>query len=253
MAKKQATQDTSWEIKDRTYFLKGPHNPLTLKIHSKHTARHPLLWYDTEKNEQREVRYATNQNSPFKDEQAGEATLGHIRFKEGSLLVQKKDQALQKILSIYHPLLGVLYTEQDIIEEAKDDLFELEMELEAMNIAKNIDIDQCEAILRVEIGSKVNKMTSKEVRRDVMIMARNNPSMFLELASDDNVEVRNIGIKAQEQGIIKLASDQRTFKWASNGRKLMTVPFDENPYSALAAWFKTDEGVEVYKSIEKRL
>ena len=33
----------------------------------------------------------------------------------------------------------------------------------------------------------------------------------------------------------------------------MNVPFDENPYSALAAWFKTDEGVEVYKSIEKKL
>jgi len=41
--------------------------------------------------------------------------------------------------------------------------------------------------------------------------------------------------------------------WGSNNRKLMVVPFDENPYSALAAWFKTDEGVEVYKSIEKRL
>jgi hypothetical protein len=37
-------------------------------------------------------------------------------------------------------------------------------------------------------------------------------------------------------------------------RKLMTVPFDEHPYSALAAWFKTDEGMEVYKAcIEKRL
>ena len=23
----------------------------------------------------------------------------------------------------------------------------------------------------------------------------------------------------------------------------MNVPFDENPYSAMAAWFKTDEGV----------
>jgi len=116
-----------------------------------------------------------------------------------------------------------------------------------------MDIDKAEAILRVEIGSKVNKMTSKEVKRDVMIMARNNPDMFLELASDDNVEVRNIGVKAQEQGIIKLAPDQRTFKWASNGRKLMTVPFDENPYSALAAWFKTDEGIEVFQTIEKRL
>ena len=27
----------------------------------------------------------------------------------------------------------------------------------------------------------------------------------------------------------------------------MTVPFEENTYSALAAWFKTDEGLEVYK------
>ena len=58
---------------------------------------------------------------------------------------------------------------------------------------------------------------------------------------------------ARETGIINLSDDQRTFKWASNGRKLMTVPFDENPYSAMAAWFKTDEGLEVYKSIEKKL
>ena len=33
----------------------------------------------------------------------------------------------------------------------------------------------------------------------------------------------------------------------------MTIPFEENPYSAIAAWFKTDEGVEVFRSIEKRL
>ena len=33
----------------------------------------------------------------------------------------------------------------------------------------------------------------------------------------------------------------------------MTVPFDEHPYSALAAWFKTDEGVEIYKSVAKKL
>ena len=41
--------------------------------------------------------------------------------------------------------------------------------------------------------------------------------------------------------------------WGSNGRKLMTVPFDEHPYTALAHWFKTDEGMEIYSNIEKRL
>ena len=33
----------------------------------------------------------------------------------------------------------------------------------------------------------------------------------------------------------------------------MTVPLDQNPYSALAAWFKTDEGGDVYSQVEKRL
>ena len=84
-------------------------------------------------------------------------------------------------------------------------------------------------------------------------MAKKNPKAFLAIANDENVGLRNVGIKAVEQHIVKLSQDQRTFTWGSNGRKLMTVPFDENPYSALAAWFKTDEGVEVFKTIEKKL
>ena len=67
------------------------------------------------------------------------------------------------------------------------------------------------------------------------------------------MQLRNFGIKAVENRIIKLSSDQRYFMWASNDRKIMTVPFDEHPYSALAAWFKTDEGMEIYSNIEKRL
>lgn len=252
MAKKQTAQDTSWEIKDRTYLTSGSSKPLTLKIPSRHSSRHALLYYDEKTNEQREIRYATNQNSPFKDEQKGEVTLGHIVFKDGSLFVPKRNQVLQRILSLYHPLKNKIYSELDQIEVAKDDLFELEMELEAMNVAKNIEIDQCEAILRVELGSKVSDMSSKELKRDLFLFAKHNPKLFLDLANDDNVQLRNFAIRATEANIIKLADDQRTFTWASNGRKLMTVPFDENPYSAMASFFKTDEGIQVFQSIEKK-
>ena len=151
--------------------------------------------------------------------------------------------ALQKLLSLYHPAKGGLYLEFDAVKEAEDDFDILELEIKATTSAYNLDIDQAEAILRVEIGSKVSTMSSKEVRRDLIVS----------LMEDDNVVLRNFGIKAAEQGLIILAQDQRTFKWGSNDRKLMTIPFDENPYSALAAWFKTDEGVEVYKTIEKKL
>ena len=190
--------------------------------------------------------------SPFVDEQKGPVTLGHIVFKDGVLEVPKSQQALQKLLSLYHPNRNKLYAERDDVQEAVDELDYLEVEMEAMNSASTMDVDQAEAILRVEFGSSVSGMTSKELKRDLLLFARGNPYLFLELASDENVELRNFGIRAVEAGIMKLSQDQRTFTWASNGRKLMNIPFDENPYSALAAWFKTDEGVEVYKSIEKK-
>ena len=122
-----------------------------------------------------------------------------------------------------------------------------------MNAASEMDVDFAEAILRVEMGSIVSTMSSKELKRDLLIFARNNPSAFIELANDENVHLRNIAIIAVEKNVIRLNSDNRSFSWTSNDRKLMNVPFDENPYSAMAAWFKTDEGLEVFRSIEKKL
>jgi len=243
----------SWEIKDRNYFLKGNKSPLTFTIPSRHTMKHSLLYFDEEQGAQRELRYATNQKSPFVDEQKGQATMGHITFRNGTLHVPKEQQNLQKILSLYHPLRKSIYSEFNAIEEAGDDLEILDLQIDALNAARSMDVDQAEAILRVELGSKVNSMSSKELRRDLLLFARNNPALFINLANDENVILRNFGIRASEVGIIKLSQDQRTFTWGSNGRKLMNVPFDENPFSAFAAFLKTDEGVEIYKSIDKKL
>jgi len=122
-----------------------------------------------------------------------------------------------------------------------------------MNTAYEMDIEKAEAILRVELGSSVSNMSSKELKRDLLLFAKKNPKLLIDLSNDENVELRNFAIKATEAGILELANDGRTVKWKSNGKKLMTAPFEENAYSAMAAWFKTDEGLEVYKSIQKKL
>ena len=246
-------KNKKWEIKDRTYILSQGLKPLTLRLQSKSSPRRPLLWFDEEAGYQRELRYATNQKSPFIEDQDKNALLGHIVFSKGVLKVPKQNQVLQKLLSLYHPHKDVRYFEYSPVEEAKDDLEFLDVQVDAMALARDMDIDQAEAIMRVEVGSEVNKMSSKELKRDLILLASNDPVLFLELANDENVELRNFGIVATEANIIKLSQDQRTFSWASNGKKLMNIPFDENPYSALAVWFKTDEGVEVYKSIQKKL
>jgi hypothetical protein len=243
MAKKQ-----NWEIKDRAYILKKGMSPLTFTLKSRN-----IFWFDEEKGYERELKNTRNQKTVFVDEMQGVQRLEHIVFEDGVLNVPKEKQILQKLLSLYHPGLNKVYYEFDAVAEAEDELEIIEYEVDALIAARQMDVDQAEAIMRVEIGSSVSKMTSKELKRDLLVFARNNPKEFLELANDENVAIRNVGIKAVEANVIKLSDDQRTFKWSSNGRKLMTVPFDENPYSALAAWFKTDEGVEVYGAIEKKL
>ena len=247
-----AKKDT-WELKDRYYHLVNGQSPLTTRLNSRHSSRKPLMWFDEDKGYSRELRYATNMKSPFMDEQKGTATLGHIVFENGVLMVPKQNQPLQKLLSLYHPNKGGVYSERDEVIEAGNELDNLELQVEAMAMAMNMDVDKAEAILRVELGSKVSSMSSKELRRDLLVFARNNPKLFLELADDENVMLRNFGIKAVEDGILRLSSDQRNFLWGSTGRKIMVIPFDEHPYTALAHWFKTDEGMEIYSNIEKRL
>ena len=148
-------------------------------------------------------------------------------------MVPKEKQNLQKLLSLYHPARKNIYSEFDAVEEATDELALLDLQVTALNMAREIDIDIAEAILRVEIGSKVNSMSSKELRRDLLIFARSKPVLFIDLVQDENVQLRNVAIRATEVGIIKLSQDQRSFSWASNNRKLMNVPFDENPYLSL--------------------
>ena len=250
--KKTPAKKDNWEYKDRNYYLIGNKTPLTYTIPSKHSKRYPCVWFDSDKGYERELRYATNQRSIFADEQEGQATLKHIIFDTGHLFVPKEKRNLQEFLA-HHPHNNVIFKEFDAVEQAVDEVEDLEHELQAMNMAYEMDIDQAEAILRVEMGSQVSSLSSKELKRDLLLFAKKQPLLFLNLAQDENVVLRNFGIVATEQKIIKLSEDNRNFMWASNGRKLMQVPFDENPYSALAAWFKTDEGLEVYRSIEKKL
>ena len=247
--KKSTTPEDNWEIKNRTYFLRGK----AKRSLSRSIKAANIFYFDEEKGYEREIKYCENQRTCFVDEMQGDQRLAHIVFRRGTLHVPREKQTLQKMLSLYHPGRKHIYTEYKPQVQAQNEVEIIEMEILALTAAQSLDIDMAEAVLRVEKGSNVSTMSSKELRRDLLVYAKKNPRLFLELVNDENVQLRNFGIKATEMGIIKLSSDQRTFIWGSNDRKLMTVPFDEHPYSALAAWFKTDEGMEIYSNIEKRL
>jgi hypothetical protein len=238
----------TWEVKDRQYFLRKGNKPLSYTIKSA-----DIYWFDEEKQYERELKYCSNQKTCFVDEMKGDQRLEHIIFRAGMLQVPREKVVLQKLLSLYHPHRNKLFYEWKPQVAAASQLDNINLEVDALIAARNLDIDMAEAVMRVELGSKVSKMSSKELKRDLLIFAKKNPKLFLDLVEDENVLLRNFGIRATEMGILKLSQDQRIFSWGSNDRKLLNVPFDEHPYSALASWFKTDEGMEIFTSIEKRL
>ena len=244
---KHKEDSNKWEIKDRVFYLREGKKPIS---HAIRTC--DIFWFDKEMGYERELKYCQNQTTCFVDEMKGDQRLEHIIFRNGALFVPKEKVTLQKFLDV-HPHNGSLFYEYKPTKVAATQLDQLVLEVNALTKARSIDVNLAEAILRVEVGSRVSEMSSKELKRDLLLFAKHNPALFLELADDDNVQLRNFGIKAVEAGIIQLTHDQRYFVWGSNKRKVMTIPFDEHPYSALAAWFKTDEGMEIYSNIEKRL
>ena len=184
----KAPTKPNWEIKDRMYVLKGM-SPLSYHIKSSN-----LYYFDEEKGYEREICYSRNQRTPFVDEMNGQVLKQHICFRDGSLFVPRDKVMLQKFLSIYHPGKDKLYFEVNEKKEAEDQVDWIMVELEAMNIATSMDIETAEAVMRAELGSSVSNLSSKELKRDLLVFAKRNPILFLDLAQDDNLHLRNIGI-----------------------------------------------------------
>ena len=70
------------EQKQRIFIIRENKSPIRLMIAVKHTSRKPLTFFDGTLN--RALRYATNQLTPFMDEQDGVVTLEPIVFNNGS-------------------------------------------------------------------------------------------------------------------------------------------------------------------------
>ena len=171
-----------WEIKDRVYYLRSKRKPLSYSIKAS-----GIYWFDEEKGYERELKYTSNQKTCFVDEMKGDQLLEHIIFRSGTLFVPKNKTVLQKFLSLYHPHTNGLFYEYKPEAMAKNELVDINLEVDALIAARNMDFDIAEAVMRVEIGSKVSEMSSKELKRDLLVFARRNPKLFLDLVRDENV------------------------------------------------------------------
>jgi len=236
----------------KTYKLKSHATPLSYMLASRNSTRFPLLHFDEEQGINRPLRYARNQKSPFEDEQDGNAILEPIVFEDGFLHVPKENQVLQQFLH-YHPQKGKVFTEVDKARDASEQVEWMDFVLEAQIQARELSVSKLASLGRVVFGQKADKMTTAELKRDMLVYAQSDPQDFLDTLNDPMIQVQDEVVQFVSAGLLRINNNKVNFNLPSNKKKLMTVPFGEDAHYILASYMQSDDGLEVYKLLKKHL
>jgi hypothetical protein len=243
----------STALKDKVYKLLI-NSPLSYTIASRNSSRFPLMWFDEEKQVNRVLRYAVNQNSPFEDEQDGTAILEPIVFEDGFLNVPRTNVALQKFLH-YHPHNGSLFAELDKEKEASEEVQDLNMEVDALIEARSLDISQIEMISRVIFGTDPSIVSTAELKRDILIFAKRYPQDFLNAINDPELKFQAKVRTFFENGYISVRNNNKElwYSTATNKKKMCSVPFGIDPFETAVSFLKSDEGIDGLKMLDMLL
>jgi hypothetical protein len=238
---------------DKVYKLKIG-NPLSYTLASRNHPRFPLMWFDEKNNINRALRYSTNQKSPFEDEQDGTAIIEPVIFEDGFLRVPRTNPVLQQFLH-YHPLNGVIFGEVDKEKDAAAEVDDLNLEIEAMMEAKQLSIDQIETLTRVIFGKDPSTVSTAELKRDILIFAKREPKDFLNILNDPELKFQaKVRLFFENKLLILRNNDKEVwFNTSTNKKKMLSVPFGEDPYDMVAHFLQSDEGLDSLKMLETLL
>jgi hypothetical protein len=240
------------ELTDKVFKLKSSSTPLSYSIASKSTPKRPLLYFDGQTN--RPLRYASNQKSPFEDEQDGNVILQPVVFEDGFLRVPRTNPVLQQFL-FYHPDNGRIFVEVNSERDAEAELEQINLEADAILAAKSATIEDMERLARVMLGINPDKLSTSELKRDIMLLAKRYPEDFLDALDNGDLDGLSKVKMFLDKGLIGMRNNNRDvhYNLPKNKKRMLVVPFGEDHVSAIASFFITDEGIEVLKQLESQL
>ena len=224
---------------------------MSFMLPSRNSHRHPLLHFDGSSN--RALRYSPNQKSPFEDEQDKQVILTPIIFENGFLKVPKNNPVLQYFLQL-HPENGKVFEEINNERDAEKDLETFNYEVDALIAAKQLELVELERIGRVILGKDVTRISTPELRRDILVYARQNPREFLDALNDPMTNVKSTIALMFDKGLLGYRGGKDVhFNLPNNKKRMLTVPYGEDRDYIVASYMQSDEGLESFKLLEPML
>ena len=226
-------------------------NPLSYSLASRNHQRFPLMWFDEQKKQNRALRYAVNQKSPFEDEQDGNAIMEPIIFEDGFLNVSRTNPVLQEFLH-YHPLNGIVFTEIDEKKEASEEVEDMNVEIDALLAARELSLEQIETITRVMFGKDPSIVPTEILKRDILVYAKTEPQEFLNILNDPELMYQSKVRMFFENRLLTFRNNDREvwFNTSTNKKKMISIPYGEDPYEAAGHYLQSDEGLDSLKMLE---
>lgn len=242
------------KLKDKTYKLTRDAAPLCYILPTRNHKRFPLLYFDEKTQTNRALRYARNQNSPFEDEQDGQAIVEPVIFEDGFLSVPRTNPVLQEFLH-YHPYNGVRFVEIDEKKDAEQELDEINLEVDALQEARSLSVEDLENLTRVLFERNPDTMTISELKRDMIRFAKAEPSAFLKAVSDPELRHESNVQKFFDEKLLSFRNNKKEvyFNTPSNKKRMLTIPFGEDPIYVVSSYLKSDEGLDALKMLENQL
>ena len=131
----------------------------------------------------------------------------------------------------------------------------MNIELDAMIEARSLSIAQLETLTRVLFSKDPSRISTDEMKRDILVYAKREPQEFMSIVNDPVLKLQATVHKFFEEGLIKYRNKNKEvwFNTKTNKTRLCTIPFGEDPIYIVSSYFQSDDGVDDLIHLEKLL
>jgi hypothetical protein len=150
---------------------------------------------------------------------------------------------------------GMIFVEVDKEKDAHQEVEDLNVEVDALVEARQLSLDQIELLTRVMFGKDPSTVSTAELRRDILVFAKNEPREFLSILNDPELKYQaKIRMFFENKLLVLRNGDKEIwYNTSTNKKKMMSVPFGEDPYTVAGHFLKSDEGLDSLKMLETSL
>lgn len=247
---------TRQEPRERDYLLCDGLAPLSFSLQVRDKKDKRLLFVDKENHSNEALRFSRNHASPFERDQDGTAIIEPIDFEDGKFTASIDNPNAQYFL-LHHPENvingGNTFFEHNPAADAKARIEESLIEMKAKSAAFSLSEEKMYAIARVHLDGNIDKMSSDELRMNLITLAAENPESFLEIVDDPDLDISNIAALAFEKKMVTFRAEKDIYyNLDDNKSKILTVKHGTDKIEALSTWFKTNDGKDFYLYLAKK-